>query len=860
MLHTLKSRYLLLLLTVFFTHVFATQKEFQSDLDYFSAEERFDPSIPKPSDVLGYTVGDWHVRHDQILMYMDALAKSSPRVTLVDIGKTHEDRRLVHLHISSPDNLSNLEEIRLQHMKSWEGSDETSDAPLIINMGYSVHGDESSGANTALLVAYYLAAAQSERAQQWLKNFVVILDPALNPDGLSRFAHWANSHKSKNLVADSNHREHRQGWPSARTNHYWFDLNRDWLLLTHPESRARVEQYQKWRPHILTDYHEMGTNSSYFFQPGVPSRTNPNTSEDNKFLTHELAKFHAKVLDAQEQLYFTQEGFDDFYYGKGSSYPDAQGTVGILFEQASARGHIQNSINGLVTFKNGIHNQLLTSLSTFEGALALKDTFLQNQRAYANKTAKLAKQDDVAGYLVKINEDRNSAIQMLDILKRHKIKVYPLKKDIEVDEITFSPGRSFFVPTEQHQYRLIKSLFSNRKSFENNTFYDVSNWNIAYAFNLTFKPVESSRWRKVTLNEHEFTVGPEVVNSIQQDAVAFAFSWTDSNATTLLQKLLDKDVFTRVTEKSFSAETHNGIVSFTPGSIIIHNNSKQPENTAELLAKLGDELQIRVFSITSGFTPQGSDLGSRFIVPVENPKVLLVGGTGISQYEAGEVWHYLDTVVGKSPSIVEFSRLQRMSLNKYSHIIFVDGSYSTSDQKLNKKLTDWVKQGGVVIAQKRAAKWLSDLDLLKAKFGDKDSIDSSFDTSTYNFAAQNWLAAKKRVAGAVFLTDVDVTHPLLYGFSEDELPIFRNSNLIMKKPAKPFVSPIVYNSTPLIAGYASQELQELIANTASVVAHKVGHGRVIALVDNVNFRGYWRGTRRLLSNALYMHQFIDVEG
>ena len=331
----------------------------------------YDTSVPTPRSVLGFVVGEWHVRHDQLATYMRVVAETSDRVKIEVTGRTHEQRPLLMLTISSAENLARLEEIRQAHLVLSDPAapaPDTSDMPVVINLGYSVHGNEASGSNAALLVAYYLAAATGGEIERLLDNAIILLDPSLNPDGLARFAQWANMHRGRVLMADPNHREHREGWPNGRTNHYWFDLNRDWLLAQHPESHARLEQFHRWRPNVLIDVHEMGSSSTYFFQPGVPNRKNPLTPETNVRLTEEIAGFHAEALDSLGSLYYSEETFDDFYYGKGSTYPDAHGSVGILFEQASIRGHLRSTSDGDLSFPFAIRNQLTTTLSTLSAA------------------------------------------------------------------------------------------------------------------------------------------------------------------------------------------------------------------------------------------------------------------------------------------------------------------------------------------------------------------------------------------------------------------------------------------------------------------------------------------------------------
>lgn len=830
------------------------------DTDYLPKEVTYDPSIALPSKILGSPVGEWHVRHDQLVEYMRHVAQQSPRMQLKEIGRTHENRPLLQIFVSAPENLARLESIRARHMRNWhEPSDKVNSSdPIIVNMGFSVHGNEPSGSNSSLLLAYYLAAAQGPKVAQLLKNTVIILDPALNPDGLAKFAQWVNSHRGKNISSDPEHREHVEGWPNSRTNHYWFDLNRDWLLLTHPESQARVDQYHRWRPHVLTDFHEMGSHSTYFFQPGVPSRTNPWTPVDNVRLTGEFAKFFAHDFDKVNRSYFSEEAFDDFYYGKGSSYPDAHGSIGILFEQASSRGHQQETINGLLTFPRTIENQFLMSLSTLRGAVALREQLLEMQRTFKKETQSLAKSDDLAGYLISERHDRSRLRDLLAKLEAHQITYYRIDKAVEVDEMKFNAEDTYFVPLDQIQYRLIKSLFSNRKRFNDNTFYDVSNWNIALAYNIDYRPVERSRWRKkVSYVNSAPTKMTQVKNTLNDKAVAFAFSWQDSKAPTLLQAMLDNDIKARISGSGFNATSTAGEATFLPGSVIISASDKQPEDFVKTVQDLADEHGIRVWSVVSGLTTQGPDLGSRRITPVVSPEVMIIGGKGISQYEVGEVWHFLDQKIGLAPSIVEWDNLGNIDLTAYSHIIAVSGSYTNVSTKAIKKLDTWLKNGGVMVGQGSGNKWLATQDWLSTSFMDGDDIDKAFDTSTLKYEDREALGAKKRIAGAVYMAEVDLTHPLMFGFTKDKMAMFKTRNLVMRKPSDPFITVGSYSNSPLLAGYSADEMQNQVANSAAIIAHRKSQGRVIAILDRTHFRGYWQGTNRLLSNALYLSPFVN---
>ena len=300
------------------------------DLSYYLPKETYNTSIPTPKQIIGHEVGEWHVTHDKLVQYMTALAKVSDRISIENRGETFEGRPLNLLTITSPENHKNLQEIKKQHIAATNDvTIDVSNHPIVVNQGFSIHGNEASGSNAALAIAYYFAASDTEATKELLKNTIILFDPSFNPDGLQRFSYWANSNKNKNINPDPNDREYHEVWPGGRTNHYQFDMNRDWLPVQLPESKARLKTFHDWLPNILTDHHEMGSNASFFFQPGIPSSTHPMTPQINQDLTREIGNYHAKAFDKLGSLYYSEENFDDFYYGKGSTFPDINGSIGI---------------------------------------------------------------------------------------------------------------------------------------------------------------------------------------------------------------------------------------------------------------------------------------------------------------------------------------------------------------------------------------------------------------------------------------------------------------------------------------------------------------------------------------------------
>ena len=431
----------------------------QVDLNYYlDSTHSYNSEIPTPKELLGYEVGTWHVSHDQLVSYMYRLANASDRISIENRGSTYEDRPILLLTITSPKNHENIESIRENHIRLTEKGSETiglSEQPLIVYQGFSIHGNEPSGANAGLLAAYHLAASEAPETIQMLDDLIILFDPSFNPDGLQRFSYWANINKNQVLTSDPNDREYNEVWPGGRTNHYWFDLNRDWLPAQLPESQARIKTFSKWLPNILTDHHEMGTNSSFFFQPGVPSRVNPLTPLMNQKLTKKIADYHVEAFNQLGSLYYSEEDFDDFYYGKGSTFPDVNGSIGILFEQGSSRGHLQESENGLLSFPFTIRNQLTAAFSTLQAAKALRVELLDYFRTFYSDIREQASKDKKKAILVGSPKDPATAFHFAQILDRHHIQFHKLKESTTRGGKSYNPKYSYVIPMEQKKHQLM---------------------------------------------------------------------------------------------------------------------------------------------------------------------------------------------------------------------------------------------------------------------------------------------------------------------------------------------------------------------------------------------------------------------
>ena len=821
----------------------------QRPLTYYLPAIEYDSSIPTPESFLGWQIGDWHISHDLQQQYMKELAESSDRIVLREYGRTYEGRPLLHLIITSPENHARLDELQARHVALSESGTEAPDldeTPLVLYQGFSIHGNEPSGGNAAPLVAYYLAAGQSPEIEQLLDQTIILFDPCYNPDGFQRFSTWVNMHKNENMTPDPQDREYNEEWPRGRTNHYWFDLNRDWLPVQHPESKGRVQAFQEWRPNILTDHHEMGTNATFFFMPGEPTRVHPFTPNVNQELTARIGSYHAEALDRIGSLYYSGEGYDDYYIGKGSTYPDLQGTIGILFEQASSRGHMQESDNGLLTFPFTIRNQVVTALSTQAAAVGLKNELLRYQRDYYRN-----QQQPAGGYLIGMDGDKGRSLELIEMLRTHDVKVELLTADYRTREgQSFKANEAFFIPNAQRQQQLIKAMFEPIFDFEDSLFYDVSTWTLPYAFNLPYTTVGGG---SIQTGELSFSR----TDAMGSSDYAYLLPWDDYYAGKVAYALMDAGLRLKVAHTPFTAANGG---NYAAGTILIpvaNQGDLTPAAVRDIISAANTgHMGVSIQAVPSGVTPQGGDLGSRDgFSTLRKPEVLLLIDGGVSSYNAGEAWHLLDQRFGIPVTKMELDDFGRADLERYNTIIMVNGSYNSLGSSGAAKLKSWLQPDRVILAEGQAVQWLSQNDLANVKIKSGDEDEDEKQRRPYGSLDRD--RGGRVLGGAILETQADLTHPLLYGFRRTQVPVFRRGNLAFEVGKNPYSTPLVYTDEPVLSGYVHPESEAHLAGTASLIVTGRGGGRVICFADNPNFRAFWFGTNRLFLNGLFFGSTIS---
>ena len=816
--------------------------------DYFY--EKFHPfneTIPSPAEFLGYDIGDHHTRHDLMVAYLTKLAEVSDRASIYEYGKTHEGRKLVMLTISSPENLQNLENIKREHLafvdptKSVSNYDEV---PIFINLGYNVHGNEPSGGEASLLAAYTFAASNNPEILKYIKDGIVMIDPVINPDGRDRHTQWANMYQGNPNVSDPQDAEHNEYWPGGRTNHYWFDMNRDWLLGIHPGSRGKLKWYHEWYPNVVTDFHEMGTQSSYFFEPMKDNASlDPIMPKENYVeLNNLFGDYFAHALDSIGSFYFTKEVFDGTYPGYGSSYPDLQGALALLFEQASSRGHVQKTAFGEITFPFTIRNQFVSSIATVRAAVENKAYLRKYQQDFFKSALGNASKNRIKGYSFKDDYDNNRVKAFIDKLLLHKVDVY-------------KTNNTYVVPTEQPQYRMVQSFFETYSKYRDSVYYDASAWSVANFYNMKYRPVTSlNLGERITSTEDLASVIP-----IQKTDYAYIIDYDDYNATAVLNFLQTNGITVSSSFKPFTAKTTVGEKVLNYGALVVPVSlqKKSSEEVFKWVQKAQMKYQVPIFSVKTGYNAKGIDLGSRYVSPIAKPKAAMLIGNGVRSYEAGEVWHLLDTRVHMPITKIPMRNFNRVNFDKYNTLVMVSGRYNLT-KKQQETIGAWVKKGNTLITIGSASKWAIDKGLVKEKLV-KSEKDSSKVNERKPYVDAPEYIGKEEIGGIILNVDLDTTHPLAFGYRDNQIPVYKNNSVWLKPSKNEYSTVAQYSKNAHIDGFITKENTEGFLNhSASLLVSKLGGGRVILFADNPNFRGSWYGTNRLFLNAIFLGDKIRI--
>ncbi len=881
----------------------------------------YDSSIPNPNTIIGFEIGERPVRYSETVEYIKELSRVSGKVDLFEVGETHQGRKLYYLIITSPENKSNIKSIKeniqkLADPRKLESETEANriieESPAVAMMMYSIHGNESSGTDAAMQLAYQLAAGTDETTKSILGNLIVIIYPMENPDGRERFNNQLQSWSGKIKTYDTQSYPHSGVWPSARTNHYHFDLNRDWFILSQPESRSRVKVLLEWNPQLVVDAHEMGSFSTFLFNP-PREPINPNLHKKiKKWWTHFAAEQSAE-FDKYGWSYYTGEWLEEWYPGFGSSYPSYHGAISILYEQARTSGlSVKQPAGTVLTFRESVHHQFISSLANLKTTASKKEEILNDFYSIKKEALNKSLRENSEAFIINNDGNQSRINKLAEVLTYQGIDVFKTEENFTATDMKDNQGKktaviklesgSLIIPVKQPAQNLIWAILefdvrmdnnflkSERESLikgEGTRLYEVSAWSMSMAYGL--KAYISGKIPSV--KKHKFVNQKLTEGKIVKANPAFGYliNYNDDNAVRLLINLLEKGLKVRTAEKKFSVEGK----FFERGTLLLRKN----ENDSELekhLTNAAEEFGINIYGVNTALSQTGSDLGGGYFTLLHNPRTAILVGNSINLYNFGATWFTLDNEYGLKTSLLRIENLRRYDLRKYNVIILpaVWGGKSALMNMLTKsgtkKLKDWMNDGGTLISigsssaaladtsskfskvslRRQALNKLEDYSrAMKNEYSKNVTIDSleiwegtsetiSTTKATNDKVDLNLLKEKDAnkikfmPRGTILNVDLNEESWLTYGVGSSVPAIlYSNYSLLSKTPVQT-IGRFADEKNIRLSGLIWKEAKERLANTAYLTREKIGNGQLILFAGEPNFRAYFHGTTRLLLNAI----------
>jgi len=865
-----KSFFVLML----FSSVLFSQKEWL-DLNRFSFEPGLavNKAIPTPATFLGYELGEQSTYYSGIENYIKELSTTSNRIKLIPYGKTYENRSLYLLVFSSPENLANLENIRNNHLKLMTANESQAKEmmekdPIFLSLSYNIHGNETSTSEAALQVAYRLAAATDEATNKLLQNSVIQIYVCINPDGRERYIQWYNSVKRKQLATSRNDLEHYEPSPNGRTNHYWFDVNRDWSWGIHPETRDLTAEYQKWMPQIHVDHHEQGYNSNYFTVPGTTPR-NKILPPSYEAWSDTFGRANINAFNKNDISYFTREAFDFFYPGYGSSYPSVMGAIAMLTEQGGIAGGraIETEDGTILTLRQRVWDHYTTSIQTlFTGVKHKKDLLKYSYEAWqpakslsSNKTYFLSPTDMYTP-------------DVLKILQHHGVKFEQSKDAFTVntafDYVSNSPQRKTFpkgtiiLSCNQPQHLLINSVMDKSLEIEDSVMYDMAIWALPIAYNL------NAFFTKESINIPTESLSPAPQHKeVISNAYAYVIDWKQRNAPAALAHLWKLGYRVRSATKPFQIDNN----SFSPGALIILSgaNIDKKDKLASDLQNVSNSHKITIHSVPTGRATDGLDLGSSKNRPVQQPKVALMVDAPFNMQTAGQVWFLFDEEVGLPVDRIRSSVLLQSAmpkfgerygyadLNDYDVLILPGGGNNLRyifDREAYSQLQDWVNRGGTLIALENAVEFFTqDRSKFTQVKWSEIPTDTSLLAKTISYDKREDYFGKKRIPGSSLMSNIDVSNPLAFGMEPTLHTLKQDVSSFLPTAGMQVVGSYYSDPTKLLTGgYAPKDALKHLSGKCYAGVMPMGAGKVVLLLDNTQFRMFWRGPSRMIQNAVML--------
>ncbi|HYF30651.1 MAG TPA: M14 metallopeptidase family protein [Chitinophagaceae bacterium] len=816
--------------------------------------------VQSPDQFLRYKLGDRYTPHYRIVEYFKYVSQAVPnRMKLEQYGETYEGRPLYLAFFSSPENMARLESIRMNNLRLANATKDraapTEDGIVIVWLSYNVHGNEPSSSEAAMKTLHALADPSNTRTKEWLKNTVVIIDPCLNPDGRDRYVNWFTSVVGNKPNADPQSREHSEPWPGGRTNHYNFDLNRDWAWQSQVETQQRIKKYNEWLPQVHVDFHEQGFNEPYYFAPAAEPFHEVITPWQREFQTM-IGRNNAKYFDQAGWLYFTKERFDLFYPSYGDTYPTYNGAIGMTYEQG---GHSRGGLavvtedEDTLTLADRLEHHFTTSLATIEVTSQNAARVQKEFRKYFNDAVNAPGGEFKA---VIIKSDKGDRLtRLVQLLDRNGIDWANLN-DGTFNGINYNTGRSesfragasdIVINMNQSKSNLIRVLFERNSKLSDSATYDITAWALPYAYGLQAYAVNNF---VASSGKH---ASPTMAMAIQP-AYAYVASWDGLQSAKFLSNLLQQKIKVRYAEQAFVFKGRN----FEKGSLIITRAANaQVANLAQAVTDAAMNTGIDVYALESGFVDKGFDVGSDRVRIIKAPKVAMVTGSGIGSNAAGEIWHFFEQQLGYPLTLINHDELPRASWKDIDVLIMPDGFYRFLNDKASAdQLKTWVQQGGRIVALENAVAQLSRAEWgLKLKGEEKkdDKKEEKKDDYSllrrYENRERDFLVTS--IPGSVYRVQLDNSHPLAFGYGDTYYTLKQDDNIYE------FIKEGGWNVGVLkkdnhVSGFAGSKTKERLKDGLLFGVQDLGRGNVVYLADAVLFRSFWENGKLLLCNAVFL--------
>jgi hypothetical protein len=872
---------------------------------------RYDSAIPTEKAVLGRDPGERISSPAEIVKYMEALAAAAPtRMKVFTYGETWEHRPLIYAVIGSESNIRRLAEIQSAIMKisdprktsEGEAKSLIASIPAVIWLGYGVHGNEISSPDAALLTAYHLLASRDDKMiDDILSKDLILIDPLQNPDGRNRFVHDFTIAEGLQPDPNQSAAEHNEPWPGGRSNHYYFDMNRDWFAMTQPETKGRIAAVRQWLPLVFVDLHEMGSDSTYYFAPEA-NPYNPYVTDTQKASLEWFGKNNAHYFDQLGFSYFTKEGYDEFYPGYGASWPLYYGGIGMTYEQASTRGLVVKKADGsVVTYRDTVRQHFVTSLSTAETAARNRDKLLENFYAYRKQAIEEGSRGPVREYIL-VREGNVSEVDKLAAnLTDQGIEVKRATAQLQNSGRSYPEG-SYVIPLAQPSYRLIRALLDTQVSMDPNflageerrrqtrqpsEMYDVTAWSVPLQYGIT--AVSAPQESKGSFEQVPSAYKPQgrVVGGAPE--VAYLVPWGLSASARFLSAALQQGLRIASSDKSFS---QNGR-KYPRGTLIV-KVKENPSNLAETVSRIAASTGAEVFTTNTGWMEEGPNFGSRNVSYEPLPfKVALAWDRPTSSTSAGATRFVLEREYGYPVTAIRTQQLGSSDLSQFKVIILPDGGFGEGYDSVlgtngSRRLKDWVQDGGTLVALGPGAiSYLADprngmLNISQENVARESETGKPGSAPSSAPAAPGTTApappTSTRTAGKLLASEKDFEKAIL---PESELPDPLHGVLLRAKvdpnswvtagvpetvnvlvTGRAIFTPVkldhglnaAYFEGPdkiLASGYMWEPNRKQLAYKPFVVVQRQGRGNVVAFTSDPTFRGYMDGLNVLFLNAVF---------